>query len=294
MPYLSTYWMQSVMKTNIVFSEKCLHYGTWHVEGPQRIKVAQEILKEKGYHFTEPKPATEDDLLLVHDFEYLWNLKKGLVEDNDTPAYDKIYDYASWSAGAAILAAKTNGFSITRPPGHHVGRNGAALSVNSRGFCYVNNIAIAVKTLDKTTLILDFDGHHGNGTQEVFLGDPKTWYLSVHRSPLFPGTGDKSEQNCINYHLPVDCGEQAYMKTFDHALSSIDPGKFEVLAVSAGFDTYQGDLASLGLTEHSFNEIGKRIAALNLPTFFVLEGGYMGQKNGLCIDELLKGFEEKN
>lgn len=281
------------MKTNIVFTEKCLCYGTWHIEGPQRVRIAQEMLKEKGYQFIEPTPASEDDLLLVHDMDYLWNLKKGLVEDHDTPAYDKIYDYACLSAGAAILAAKTNSFSLTRPPGHHVGRYGAALNVCSRGFCYVNNVAIAVKTLDKPTLILDIDGHHGNGTQETFLGDPKVGYLSVHRAPLYPGTGNKSEGNCINYELPVDCGEKIYLETFDKALKSVDWKKFEVLAVSAGFDTYKGDLASLGLTETTFNKIGRKIAALNLSTFFVLEGGYMGEKNGLCIDQLLKGYEDK-
>ena len=281
------------MKTSIVFSERCLNYGIWHIEGPQRIRVAQEILKEKGYSFVEAQPATEDDLLTVHDGEYLWNVKKGMVEDHDTPAYDKIYDYASISAGGAILAAKINGFSLTRPPGHHVGRYGAALGVNTRGFCYTNNIAIAVKTLNKRTLILDIDGHHGNGTQEIFLGDPKVTYLSIHRAPLYPGTGDETEQNCINYHLPADCGEHAYLKLMDKALSTIDTGEYDVLAVSAGFDTYQNDLASLGLTEHSFKEIGKRIGALNLPTFFVLEGGYLGEKNGLSIDQFLKGFEEK-
>lgn len=281
------------MRTSIVFSEKCLGYGTWHIEGPQRVRVAQEILKEKGYSFVEPEPATEDDLLLVHDYDYLWNVKKGMVEDHDTPAYDKIFDYASLSAGGAILASKINGFALMRPPGHHVGRYGAALGVYTRGFCYVNNIAIAVKKLNKPTLILDIDGHHGNGTQEVFLGDPKVSYLSIHRSPLYPGTGYSSEQNCINYHLPADCGEQAYLETMDRALSTIDTGMFEVLAVSAGFDTYQGDLASLGLTETSYHEIGKRIGSLKLPTFFVLEGGYLGEKNGLSINQLLKGFEEK-
>jgi acetoin utilization deacetylase AcuC-like enzyme len=286
--------MQAAMKTNIVFAEKCLGYGTWHIEGPQRVRIAQEMLKEKGYHFIEPQPASEDDLLLVHDMDYLWNLKKGLVEDHDTPAYDKIYDYACLSAGAAILAAKTNSFSLTRPPGHHVGRYGAALNVCSRGFCYINNIAIAVKTLNKPTLILDIDGHHGNGTQETFQGDSNVWYLSVHRAPLYPGTGDKSEGNCINYELPVDCGEKIYLETLDKALKSINIGKFEVLAVSAGFDTYKGDLASLGLNENTFNVIGKKIASLSLPTFFVLEGGYLGEKNGLCIDQLLKGYEEKN
>jgi acetoin utilization deacetylase AcuC-like enzyme len=279
------------MKTNIVFSEKCLSYGQWHIEGAQRVRVAQEILKEKNYEFTIPEPASEDDLLMVHDSDYIWNLKKGLVEDPDTPAYDKIYEYAKLSAGGAILAAKTNGFALLRPPGHHVGKCGAALGVYTRGFCYLNNIAIAVKTLDKPTLILDIDGHHGNGTQEIFQGDKKVWYLSLHRHPHYPGTGAYSEENYINFPLPADCGEKTYLETLEKALHTIDMNKFEIIAVSAGFDTYKGDLASLGLIETSYREVGAKIAALKKRTFFVLEGGYMGEKNGYSIDQFLKGFE---
>src|SRR5664280_330615 len=137
--------MQFAMKTKIVYSEKCLGYGTWHIEGPQRVKTAQEILKAKGYEFVLPTPACEDDLFTIHDPEYIWKVKKGLVEDSDTPAYDNIYEFARLSAGGAILASKINGFSLMRPPGHHVGKYGAALGVYTRGFCYFNNIAVAVK-----------------------------------------------------------------------------------------------------------------------------------------------------
>jgi len=281
------------MKTKIVYSEKCLGYGTWHIEGPQRVKVAHDILKSKGYEFVEPTPATEDQLLLVHDHEYLWNLKKGMVEDPDTPAYDKIYEFASLSAGGALLASKIYGFSITRPPGHHVGRYGAALGVYTRGFCYVNNIAIAVKELKKPTLILDVDGHHGNGTQEVFMGDRNVTYLSLHQSPNYPGTGNFTEQNCINYALPANCGGKIYLQTLDKALEGLDLKKFEAVAVSVGFDTYKGDLASLGLVEGDYFEIGKRIAKIGKPAFFVLEGGYVGENVGLGIDSLLRGYEEK-
>jgi len=280
------------MKTKIVYSEKCLGYGTWHIEGPQRVKLAHEILMERGYEFLEPKPAEEDDLLRVHDGDYLWNLKKGLAEDSDTPAYDNIYEYARLSAGGALLAAKTGGFSLMRPPGHHAGVFGAALGSYTRGFCYVNNVAVAVKALGETALILDVDGHHGNGTQEVFQGDPKVVYVSVHRHPHYPGTGFRSEGNCLNFPLPGDVGEARYLETLDKALSMVeDVGRFRVVAVSAGFDTYAGDLASLGLSEHSYWEIGRRIAALGKRTFFVLEGGYMGEKVGKGIDQLLKGLE---
>jgi acetoin utilization deacetylase AcuC-like enzyme len=278
------------MKPKIVFSEKCLAYGSWHVEGPARVRKAYEILKERGYEFLEPEPASEEDLLRVHDDEYVLMLKKGLIEDGDTPAYENIFEYAKLSAGGAILAAEVKGFSIMRPPGHHAGRNGAALGANTRGFCYLNNIAIAVRHLGKPTLILDIDGHHGNGTQEIFFGDDKVMYVSLHRHPHYPGTGAVSEANCLNFPLWGDCGDEAYLETLDGALGTVDVGRFEVVAVSAGFDTHMGDLASLGLTEKGYREIGKRIAALKKPTFFVLEGGYVGEQIGKDIDELLKGF----
>jgi acetoin utilization deacetylase AcuC-like enzyme len=279
------------MKTKIIFSEKCLRYGAWHIEGPQRLKLAHEILQRKSYGFIEPEPAGEEDLLRVHDADYLWNLRKGMVEDNDTPAYDNIYEFARLSAGGALMASRLGGFSLMRPPGHHAGVFGAALGVYTRGFCYLNNIAVAVKALEKSALILDVDGHHGNGTQEVFQGDQKTVYVSLHRHPHYPGTGFHSEGNCLNFPLPSDCGEKRYLEALDKALSMVAGKSFEVVAVSVGFDTYMGDLASLDLTEKSYTGIGKRIAELKKPTFFVLEGGYMGEKVGKGIDMLLQGFE---
>jgi acetoin utilization deacetylase AcuC-like enzyme len=279
------------MKTKIVYSEKCLGYGTWHIEGPQRVKGAHDILVSKGREFVEPTPADDWELLGIHDADYLFNVKKGLVEDSDTPAYNNIYEFARLSAGSALLASKINGFSLMRPPGHHVGRNGAALGAYTRGFCYLNNIAIAVKESGKHTLILDIDGHHGNGTQEIFQGDPKVTYVSLHQSPNYPGTGNFTEDNCINFALPGDLGGKKYLETLDKALSMVDLAKFEAVAVSAGFDTHQGDLATLGLIEQDYFEIGKKIAQLKKPAFFVLEGGYVGEKVGLDIDSLLLGYE---
>jgi acetoin utilization deacetylase AcuC-like enzyme len=280
------------MKTKVVYSEKCLRYGPRHIEGPQRVKTAFEILKEKGYEFLEPTLASEKDLLTVHNADYILKLKKGLVEDSDTPAYHNIFEYARLSVGGALLASKINGFSLMRPPGHHVGRNGAALGAFTRGFCYLNNIAIAVKELGKRTLILDIDGHHGNGTQEVFLGDQKVIYVSLHQSPNYPGTGELTEGNCINFPLRGDCGGELYLKTLAKALSMVDLRAVEVVAVSCGFDTYFGDLASLGLVEKDYWEIGKKVALLKKPAFFVLEGGYVGENVGLGIDYLLRGYEE--
>ena len=280
------------MKTKVVYSEKCLGYGAWHVEGPQRVQVAQELLQAKDYEFVKPTRANEDDLLLVHDIEYLWNLKKGLVEDSDTPAYDNIFEHARRSVGGAILASQINGFSLMRPPGHHVGRYGAALGATTRGFCYLNNIAIAVKKLNKQTLILDIDGHHGNGTQEIFQGDEKVTYLSLHQSHNYPGTGQVTEGNCINFGLPPNFGGQRYLETLDKALCMVDFSKIEMVAVSCGFDTHLGDLATLSLVEKDYWQIGKRVAQLKRPSFFVLEGGYMCQNVGADIDSFLRGYEE--
>lgn len=279
------------MRTSIIFSEKCLGYGQYHIEGPERVRRTAEILKKLGYEFFEPEPASEDDLLRAHDSDYVWNVKKGLVEDSDTPAYDGIFEFARLSAGGAILAAKLGGFSIMRPPGHHAGRNGAALGAYTRGFCYFNNIAVAVKHLDKPTLILDIDGHHGNGSQEIFLGDKKVTYISLHRHPNYPGTGMVSEGNCLNFPLAPDCGDEVHIKTLDNALSLVKVDKFELVGVSAGFDTHAGDLASLGLTEKGYAEIGKRIAELEKRTFFVLEGGYQGKNVGNDIHQLLKAYD---
>jgi acetoin utilization deacetylase AcuC-like enzyme len=282
------------MKTKIIFSEKCLGYGQWHIEGPERVRKAYEVLKERAYEFLVPEPASEEDLLKVHETDYVWNLKKGLVEDPDTPAYDNIYEFARLSAGGAILAAKVGGFSIMRPPGHHCGKNGAALGAYTRGFCYLNNIAIAVKYLDKQTLILDIDGHHGNGTQEIFQEDSKVTYVSLHRYPHYPGTGNTSEDNVFNFPLWADCGDRVYLETLDKALSKVDVDKVEVVAVSAGFDSQAGDLASLGLTGKGYEGAGKKIAALGKPVFFVLEGGYEGESMGNDIDQLLKAYETQN
>lgn len=278
------------MKIKIIFSEKCLEYGENQIENPERIEMAVKILKEKGYQFLTPQPASEKDLLLVHQADYLEKLKKGKIEDSDTPAHENIYQYAKLAAGGAILAAKIGGFSLMRPPGHHVGKSGPALGVQTRGFCYLNNIAIAVEFLRKKTLILDIDGHHGNGTEEIFFGRKDIIYLSLHRYPYYPGTGFKSRGNCLNFPLPADCGEKLYLKTLKNALKSIDLKKIEVVAVSAGFDGHKGDLASLGLTEKSFRKIGKEIAKLKKEAFFVLEGGYLGQNLGRDIDALLGGY----
>jgi acetoin utilization deacetylase AcuC-like enzyme len=280
----------------ILFSEKCLEYN-WpgHIERPERVRNALEFLRGH-YEFLEPKPASQQDLLTVHSKEYVdWikNAKAGSYFDGDTPAPENIYDYALLSAGSALQASQENGFSFMRPPGHHAGRNGRAMGASTLGFCYFNNIAIAVKTLGKKTLILDIDGHHGNGTQEIFQGDPKVAFISLHLYPTYPGTGFKSEGNCLNFPLSYSTGDSLYLQTLEKALSQVDMANVEVVAISAGFDAHQGDLASLGLTFEGYREIGRRVGALGKPVFGVLEGGYVGDYVGRDLHELISGIEEK-
>jgi acetoin utilization deacetylase AcuC-like enzyme len=279
----------------IVFSEKCLEYS-WagHIERPERVRPAIKLLKGK-YDFLEPEPASQEDLLRVHSKEYvdfIKNAKAGSYLDGDTPVPENIYDYALLSAGAALMAAQENGFSLMRPPGHHAGRNGRALGVSTLGFCYFNNVAIAVKKLDLSTLILDIDGHHGNGTQEIFQGDPKVSFISLHRYPTYPGTGLMSQGNCLNFPLSYSAGDLLYLKTLEKALSQVDLTKIELVGISAGFDAHQGDLASLGLTSEGYRMIGKLVGALEKPVFCVLEGGYIGEYVGRDAHELIKGIEE--
>jgi len=281
---------------NIIFSEKCLEYS-WpgHIEGPERVRKAFEFLKKK-YVFLEPKPASMEELLKVHSREYvdlIKNARAGSYLDGDTPVPENIYEFARLSAGGAMLAAREKGFSLMRPPGHHAGRNGKALGAATLGFCYLNNIAIAVKSLDLQTLILDIDGHHGNGTQEIFLGDPKVTYVSLHRYPHYPGTGLRSQGNCLNFPLSYPAGDSLYLKTLDKALGQVDMTGIEVVGISAGFDAHQGDLASLGLSSEGYREIGIKVGALGKPTFGVLEGGYIGENISRDSHELIQGLEGK-
>ena len=269
----------------LIFSTKCLEFNApSHPESPERLQKAYEFLKEK-YEFLEPQPASEADLLRVHTQRLLNAVKNLDFYDPDCPRYPNIYEYAKLSAGAAMLAAKENAFSLMRPPGHHAGRDRVA------GFCYFNNIAVAVKSTNKKTLIIDIDGHHGDGTQEIFFKDDQAIYISLHSFPNYPGTGLYSEANCYNYPLSAPCGDEAYLKTFDEALSCVDSTKIEQIAVSAGFDTYFKDpLASLGLSTACYRQIGRRVARLKRPVFAVLEGGYCVEDLGKNIHEFIQGL----
>jgi acetoin utilization deacetylase AcuC-like enzyme len=287
---------------NILFSEKCLKYKAFgHPECPERVLSVYNFLKEKGFKFIEAKPCKDGDLLKVHTNEHVERIKSCNFFDSDTPALPNVYEYAKLSAGAAVQAMKISlkgekAFSLMRPPGHHAGRNGIALNASSLGFCYFNNIAIAVKiALEKVdkVAIVDIDYHHGNGTQEIFFGNEKVLYVSLHAYPAYPGTGKISERNCLNYPLPYSTKEEEYLKILKKALEEVKKFKPELLGISAGFDTYKDDpIAGLNLSEKSYFEIGKNLVKLELPLFAVLEGGYNIEKLPACVYQFLEGLEK--
>jgi acetoin utilization deacetylase AcuC-like enzyme len=174
-----------------------------------------------------------------------------------------------------------------RPPGHHATKN------NPGGFCYFNNIAIAVKKLllkGQRVAILDIDCHHGNGTQDIFLGNDNTLFVSLHQVPLYPGTGLSPEKNCLNFPLAQGTDEKVYLSTFETAIKEVNKFKPDAIAVSAGFDTYRNDpLTGLNLEKSTYKKIAKIISSLNLPRFAVLEGGYSDDLPE-CIYNFLTGF----
>ncbi|MFW6190726.1 MAG: histone deacetylase family protein [Candidatus Bipolaricaulota bacterium] len=270
----------------LVFSEDALQYrSAGHPESPERVKKAYSYLREK-YESLSPRRAEEQDLLLVHDRDFVESVRGGKFSDPDCPDYDDLYYYATLSAGGALKAQETNNLSLMRPPGHHAGKDFLG------GFCYYNNLAIAVEKSGLETLIVDFDAHHGNGTQDIFLGADDVVYLSIHRSPGFPGTGRETKENCINHPIPADTGDEKYLDILVESLDRItDEREFEQLALSAGFDGHENDpLASVGLSTSAYEEIGEILRDLELPAFGVLEGGYVGDDLGRNIDAFLRGF----
>lgn len=281
----------------IVFSERCLQYEVpGHPESPKRVERTYRYLLQKGFDFVEPQPLRDEDILRVHSQTLLNGIKDGGFYDPDTPYIPGIYLYAALSAGGAIKAMEIAisgefAFSLMRPPGHHATRDRIG------GFCYLNNMALAIvkamDTVDKVAII-DIDCHHGNGTQEIFLGDERVLYVSLHQSPLYPGTGLSSIKNCFNYPLRPGTGEAEYIATLDEALKRVRGFGPDLVGISCGFDTYRADpLTHLGLELDSYLRIGSMLKGLGRPSFGILEGGY-SLDLPICILNFLEGWKDED
>jgi acetoin utilization deacetylase AcuC-like enzyme len=181
-------------------------------------------------------------------------------------------------------------FTLMRPPGHHAMRN------RVMGFCYFGNAAIAALAARaagvKRVAVYDFDVHHGNGTEDILLGQPGTAFFSVHQSPCYPGTGLRHRgENCFNYPAPPHTSRQAYRKILSQALAGVAHFKPDLLVVSAGFDAFACDpLAQESLEAEDFQWLGKEIGKLGIPAGHLLEGGYSDDLPKLILS-YLKGLE---
>lgn len=272
------------MAVTVITDERCTNYRkNGHPERPYRISATLRKLQNQSelkINWVTPTPATEEQLLLAHSAELINTVKNPVFDfDADTPAYPDIYEYATLSAGAAIVAAELaiNGelsFSLMRPPGHH------ATSNRAMGFCYFNNIAIATNYLlnkgYQRAAVFDFDVHHGNGTEEILLNKPNVAFYSVHQYPHYPGTGAHHiGNNCFNYPVSPYSTRKQYLERLAEAISEVKKFNPSVLAVSAGFDAYKNDpLASGALEVEDYCWLGAEVRKLGVKTFCVLEGGY--------------------
>ena len=305
----------------ILYSPRCLDYAaTGHPESPERVRSAVAQLHRDFHTWITPTSCTDEDVLRVHTREMLDAVRTGAFEDADTPFFPEIYEIAKLSAGAAILAAEhalagRPAFSLMRPPGHHAEHN------RIMGFCYFNNIAIAVakvlqirnpkpsprdmrnksETRNRRVAILDFDCHHGNGTENIFRDDKRILFASVHQSPCYPDTGLMSDTNSLNFPLAPGTKPEEFLAVLDKAIQGIREFRPHLLAVSAGFDSYKDDpITHMGLEIDTFHEIGRRIAEFtqpqktgsSLPCFAVLEGGY-SRDFARCVEAFVEGWERR-
>ena len=289
------------MKTGLVTSDTYQNHNTGegHPEKIDRVTAVIDNFKKldnKNLIWKKPTNFDQDLLIKTHSLDYINQVQKSFPQngfnflDGDTVVSPGSKDATKDAVGSILTAIEgiqnkdfKNAFCAVRPPGHHAEKEKAM------GFCIYNNVAVGANYLIEKykynkIAIIDFDVHHGNGTQDIFYDNEKVLYISTHQYPYYPGSGSEKEKGKFNnvFNIPLEAGTTAnqYLNAYEHVLNKLKEFKPEFLLFSAGFDAHIDDpLAQLRLSSEDFYTLTKRTLEISKPfcngnVVSILEGGY--------------------